>query len=217
MLHLFKGRMLGHHFGMDCRIADQLIAMAEHDRKVSDELAASGALYEGYDPRMAAVHEKNALRLREIMAQIGWPTERLVGKRAAEAAWLIAQHAIAHPQFQRSCLEFLAMAAREHLVPAWQPAMLEDRIRVFEGRPQLYGTQLEPDEHGNMRPHAMEDPEGVDERRRAVSLEPLAEVLARAKPQPLPTDRERFEHDYQEWLIAVGWRTRPQSSCKEPA
>jgi hypothetical protein len=217
MLHLFKGRTLGHHFGMDCRIADELIAMAEHDRKVGDELAASGALYEGYDPRMAAVHEKNALRLQEIMAQIGWPTERLVGKRAAEAAWLIAQHAIAHPQFQRSCLEFLAVAAREHLVPAWQPAMLEDRIRVFEGRPQLYGTQLEPDEHGNMRPYTIEDPEGVDERRRAVSLEPLAERLARAKPQPLPADRERFEHDYQEWLIAVGWRTRPQSSSKEPA
>ena len=79
---------MGHHFGMDCRIIDELIAMAEHDRKVGDELAASGALYEGYDPRMAAVHEKNALRLREIMAQIGWPTERLVGKRAADAAWL---------------------------------------------------------------------------------------------------------------------------------
>jgi hypothetical protein len=58
---------------MECRITDELIAIAEHDRKVSDELAASGALYEGYDPRMAAVHEKNALRLRAIMAQIGWP------------------------------------------------------------------------------------------------------------------------------------------------
>jgi hypothetical protein len=216
MLHLFKGRTLCHHFGMDCRIADELIAMAEHDRKVGDELAASGALYQGYDPRMAAVHGKNALRLQEIMVQIGWPTERLVGKRAAEAAWLIAQHAIARPQFQRSCLEFLAVAAREHLVPAWQPAMLEDRIRVFEGRPQLYGTQLEPDEHGNMRPCTIENPAGVDERRRAVSLEPLAERLARAKPQPRPADRERFEHDYQEWLVAVGWRTRPPSSNKEP-
>jgi uncharacterized protein DUF6624 len=194
---------------MDCSIADELIAMAAHDRKVSDELAASGALYEGYHPRMAAVHERNALRLHEIMAQIGWPTERIVGKQAAEAAWLIAQHAIAHPQFQRSCLELLATAAREHLVPAWQPAMLGDRIRVFEGRPQLYGTQLEPDEHGNMRPHPIEDPERVDERRRAVGLEPLADVLARTKPQPLPADRKRFERDYQEWLIAVGWRTPP--------
>jgi hypothetical protein len=209
-LHLFKSRTLGDHVEMDCRITGELIAMAEHDRKVGEELAASGALYQGYDPRMAVVHENNVRRLQEIMTQVGWPTERLVGKRAAEAAWLIAQHAIAHPQFQRSCLKVLAVAAREHLVPAWQPAMLEDRIRVFEGRPQLYGTQLEPDEHGNMRPHTIENPERVDERRRAVGLEPLAERLARAKPQPLPVDRERFEHDYREWLIAVGWRTRPQ-------
>jgi hypothetical protein len=195
---------------MDRGIADELIAMAELDRKVGDELAASGALYEGYDPRIAAIHENNALRLQAIMVQVGWPTERLVGKRAAEAAWLIAQHAISQPEFQRSCLRFLADAAREHAVPLWQPAMLEDRIRVFEGRPQRYGTQLKPDAHGNMQPHAIEDPETVDERRHAVGLEPLAERLARAKPQPVPADRERFERDYQNWLIEVGWRRRSE-------
>jgi hypothetical protein len=193
---------------MDSSIADELIAMAELDRKVADELATSGALYEGYDPRMAAVHQNNASRLQAIIVQIGWPTERLVGERAAKAAWLIAQHAISQPEFQRSCLKCLADAARGHTVPLWQPAMLEDRIRVFEGRPQRYGTQLKPDAHGNMQPHAIEDPESVDERRRAVGLEPLAEILARAKPQPLPADRERFERDYQKWLIDVGWRGR---------
>ena len=187
-------------------IADELIAMAELDRKVADELAASGALYEGYHPRMVAIHETNAVRLQAIMDQIGWPTERLVGERAAKAAWLIAQHAISQPDFQRSCLEFLAEAARERTVPPWQPAMLEDRIRVFEGRPQLYGTQLEPDADGNMQPHPIEDPETVDQRRHAVGLEPLADILARAKPQPLPADPERFERDYQNWLIEVGWR-----------
>jgi hypothetical protein len=99
---------------MDCGIANELIAMAELDRKVADELATSGALYEGYDPRMAVVHESNALWLQAIMAQVGWPTERLVGKPAAKAAWLIAQHAISQPEFQRSCLKFLAEAARAH-------------------------------------------------------------------------------------------------------
>jgi hypothetical protein len=193
---------------MEYSIADELIAMAELDRKVGDELAASGALYEGYDPRMAAIHEKNALRLQAIITQIGWPTEVLVGERAAKAAWLIAQHAISRPEFQRSCLKLLAAAALAHMVPLWQSAMLEDRIRMFEGRPQLYGTQLKSDAHGNLRPHAIEDPESVDERRRAVGLEPLAEILARAKPQPLPADPERFEYDYQKWLIEVGWRRR---------
>jgi hypothetical protein len=177
-------------------------------KKVAAELAASGALYQGYHPRMVAIHETNASRLQAIIAEIGWPSERLVGKEAAKAAWLIAQHAISQPEFQRSCLECLAEAAREHTVPLWQPAMLEDRIRVFEGRPQLYGSQLKVDAHGNMQPHAIEDAERVEERRRAVGLEPLADILARAKPQPLPADPERFERDYQTWLIDVGWRRR---------
>jgi hypothetical protein len=191
---------------MDIRIAAELIAMAELDQKVAEELATSGALYEGYHPRMVAIHETNASRLQSIMAEVGWPTERLVGERAAKAAWLIAQHAISRPEFQRFCLEHLAEAAREHTVPLWQPAMLEDRIRVFEGRLQLYGSQLEPDAHGNLRPHAIEDPERVEERRRAVGLEPLVDILARAKPQPVPADPERFARDYQKWLIDVGWR-----------
>lgn len=193
---------------MEYRIADELIAMAELDRQVGDELAASGALYEGYHPRIAALHEKNALRLEAIIAQLGWPTELVVGEPAARAAWLVAQHAISRPEFQRACLALLAEAARGHRVPLWQPAMLEDRIRMFEGRPQLYGTQLQPDAHGNLRPYAIENPESVEERRRAVGLEPLAEVLARAKPQPLPADPERFERDYQNWLVDVGWRRR---------
>ena len=193
---------------MDRGIADELIAMAELDQKVADELAASGALFEGYHPRMVAIHETNAARLQAILDQIGWPTERLVGERAAQAAWLIAQHAISQPEFQRACLERLAEAAREHMVPLWQPAMLEDRICVFEGRPQRYGSQLKPDADGYLQPHPIEDPESVEERRRAVGLEPLADILARAEPQPLPADPERFERDYQAWLVEVGWRRR---------
>src|SRR5262245_53214620 len=112
--------MPGYHSAMQRSLADELIAMEEHDRRVGDALAASGALFEGYAPLMAEVHRRNAQRLREIITAFGWPTERLVGGRAAEAAWLIAQHAIAHPDFQRSCLTLLVAAAREHLVPAWQ-------------------------------------------------------------------------------------------------
>lgn len=191
-------------------IADELIAMADLDQTVREELLASGVLFDGYHPRMAAVHETNAARLQAIIAQIGWPTERLVGEAAAKAAWLIVQHAISKPEFQRACLALLAEAAREQMVPLWQPAMLEDRIRVFEGLPQRYGTQLKPDAQGNLQPHAIEEPEAVDQRRRAVGLEPLADILARAKPQPLPADPERFERDYQNWLVEVGWRRRPQ-------
>ncbi len=44
-------------------------------------------------------------------------------------------------------------------IPAWQPAYLEERIRYFEGRPQLYETQYDPDENVEPAPAPLEDPE----------------------------------------------------------
>ena len=127
---------------MDYGIADELIAMAELDLKVCDELATSGTLYEGYDPRMAAIHEKNALRLQAIIAQIGWPAESLVGERAAKAAWLIAQHAISPPEFQRSCLSFLPRpraSTRSH--SGSQPCWRTESACSKTGRSSLPGHQ----------------------------------------------------------------------------
>ena len=184
----------------------ELLSLAAEDARVREALAADGSLWEGYHPEMEAVHRRNATRLMEIMDSIGWPVPPLVGQDGAEAAWLIAQHAIGDPAFQRRSLLALQQAAVSGEVPAWQPAMLEDRIRMFEGRPQRYGTQLEPDDEGTLRPYVIEDPDGVDERRRAVGLEPLSERLARTPRVPVPSDRRRFEREYRAWLVRVGWR-----------
>jgi hypothetical protein len=56
--------------------------MDEHDQAVRAELAADGSLFEGNHPRMAAVHDSNAARLKAIVAESGWPTGRLVGADA---------------------------------------------------------------------------------------------------------------------------------------
>lgn len=40
--------------------------LAAHDGAVRAELAASGALFDGYHPRMEAVHRENAARLLAI-------------------------------------------------------------------------------------------------------------------------------------------------------
>lgn len=77
---------------------------------------------------------------------------------------------------------------------------------MFEGRPQLYGTQLQPDNEGWLRAYLIEDLDRVDERRRAVGLEPLDPRLTREERVPVPTDRERFEREYAAWLRRVGWR-----------
>ena len=187
-----------------------LLAMAAEDLRVRSELAADGSLFDGYHPRMREVHDRNAIRLNEIIRESGWPGRELVAEDGAEAAWLIAQHAIAQPWFQRRWLVLLQEAATRGDVPLWQPAYLLDRIRVFEGRPQVYGTQFESGENGQPRPNAIEQPERVNERRKQAGLDTIEEQTLRirkeAATEPRPGDRAEFERRYQEWLREVGWR-----------
>jgi hypothetical protein len=194
--------------GSEPALAAELIALAAEDARVRGELLEKGVLFEGYHPRMEAVHRRNAARLGEIISWHGWPGGAMVGEQASEAAWLIAQHAIGEPAFQRACLAALLRAADLGQVPTWQPAMLDDRIRVFEGRLQRFGSQLEVDEHGELRPHPIEDPVGVDERRRTVGLEPLAEKLARQPRVPRPGNYLEHRAGYERWLREVGWRSQ---------
>ena len=190
----------------DDALRRELLALAAEDARVRAELAADGTLFDGYHPRMEAVHRRNADRLRALVAAHGWPLRSRVGDDGAEAAWLVVQHAIGEPPLLRESLAHLRDAAARGEAPAWQAAMLEDRIAVLEGRPQRYGTQLEHDADGWPRPCTTEDPDGLDERRRAVGLEPMAERLARAEREPPPADPERRARDHAAWLRRTGWR-----------
>lgn len=186
--------------------------MAREDLKVRAQLAADGSLFRGYHPETRAVHDRNAARLRAIVDARGWPGERQVGKEAAEAAWQIAQHAIAQPQFQRRILALIQQAVQEGNAPALQAAMLEDRIRCFEGRPQRYGTQFDWDADGRMSPLPLDDPDQVDSRRRDIGLEPLAlqihrhrAAMAEEAEQP-PEDWAARQREMDAFCREVGWR-----------
>jgi len=194
---------------MNQRVRDKLLTMKEHDLRVRARLADDGLLFEGYHAEMEAVHRRNAVRLVEIMNEFGWPGSSLVGEDGAEAAWLVAQHAIGEPALQRRCLALLQEAAETGEAPPYQAAYLEDRIRVFEGRKQRYGTQIDYGLDGTPRPYPIEGPDGVDERRREVGLEPLAQRIAKAEPIP-PTDatkRAERQRERDAWLRRVGWRS----------
>jgi len=128
---------------IDDHLRCELEAMRREDLKVRGELVAAGELGGSYVPRMEAVHRRNAARLRELIALHGWPAEDIAGKDGAEAAWLIVQHAIGEPEFQREALQLLRACAASGRAPAWHAAYLEDRIAMYEGRPQRYGTQCE--------------------------------------------------------------------------
>lgn len=193
---------------MNNELQARLIEMASEDERVRSELVATGELYQGYAPRMAEVHRRNADELREIVDEHGWPGRSLVGDEGAEASWLVLQHAIGDPVLQRRCLPLLRDAARRGEIAPYHAAYLEDRICFFERRPQKYGTQFDWDEEGRMSPWTLADPEHVDDYRREVGLGPLADRIKQAREnagnEPVP-DRRRRQAEMLEWARSVGW------------
>ena len=191
-------------------VRQRLLALIAEDERVRAELAADGSLFDGYHPRMEAVHVANATALEAMLAQ-GWPGSELAGEDGAEAAWRIVQHAIGLPAFQRRCLALIEAAVTAGDAPAYQAAYLSDRIRTFEGRPQLYGTQFDWDDKGEMSPRPIEDEANVDARRLALGLSTLAEITAHHRStlgtQRRPAGDADRKRDFEAWLRKTGWRS----------
>lgn len=135
--------------------------------------------------RMAELDAEATEHLRHVLSEFGWPGHSMVGEDGAQAAWLLAQHS-PDEAFMRECLELLRQAVEQEEAPPWQLAYLEDRVRLQEGREQLYGTQLWSPTGGRpVEPWPVEDLEGLDRRRLAVGLGPFDEYVRQmTEPDP---------------------------------
>ena len=120
-------------------------------------------------------------RLKQIIAEHGWPTIGLVGKDGEDAAWTIAQHSDLDKPFQAKALKLLRKAVADKQASPGNLAYLEDRVAVGKGNPQLYGTQMGCAPDGPKPASPIKDKDGVEQRRRKAGLEPLADYLAEMK------------------------------------
>src|SRR5580700_2618049 len=149
----------------------------------------------------------------KIAAVHGWPDEAIAGKDGAEAAWLIVQHPIGEPEFQREMLRLLRACGDAKRVPPWQVAYLEDRIAMYEGGPQRYGTQWIDDPlDGRIRPWNLAEPDRVNELRTTVGLGPLHAIPEPGPELPLDEQRKIVENQqwWEHWLTSKGWRRHSQ-------
>lgn len=197
---------------MNTALSEELIKMAKEDIQLRNKLATVGSPFNSYHPRLKALHDRNAKRLDELVEKFGWPGKSKVGEEAAHAAWLILQHAIAHPALQRKCFPLLVEQVQAGDISPHEMAMLEDRIRCFEGRPQRFGTQFDWDEHQLMSPLPVDDMKLVEERRMNIGLRPMNEAIIikrketdESSEQP-PANYQQYLTEKEAWLKANGWR-----------
>lgn len=157
----------------DQALRKEILAMCKQDQKVREAFAFD------MPPETAAamrkIDQQNTARMKEIIAQHGWPGDRLVGKDGAHAAWLLVQHATEDLDFMNQCLSLMAVAVNRGDASGSDLAYLTDRVRVHSGKPQIYGTQFKFGADGALIAEPIEDAANVDARRSSVGLPSLAE------------------------------------------
>ena len=121
------------------------------------------------------IDQAHGRRLKEIVDHIGWPTRELVGLKGTQAAYMVIQHGGDDIAFQNRCLELMVDLVAQGELPASYVALLTDRIRVFQGEPQVFGTQMEMalNDVGVLVPTPtvpIEDPENLDHRRKLMGM-----------------------------------------------
>ena len=116
-----------------------------------------------------------AERLWEILDDYeSWPGWRLVGRDGAAAAWMVAQAAVDDVGLERRCLEMLEVAVACGDADPVHLAYLADRVRMNEGRDQLYGSQFVLGRDGELEAWPVDDPAAVDARRARLGLPSFA-------------------------------------------
>ncbi|MEU4234881.1 DUF6624 domain-containing protein [Nonomuraea sp. NPDC026600] len=166
----------------DAGVRDELLRRMQCDQQVRLSLPKSGPVSDGLMEEWRRVDTDNTAYLKQVIDEHGWPGHDLVGEEGAQAAWLLAQHADHDLVFQQRCLTLLQDAVARGQAAPRNLAYLVDRVRVNEGRPQVYGTQYHsPDDV--LQPRPIEDRERLDERRAEAGLEPHADYDSSMRQQ----------------------------------
>ncbi len=124
-------------------------------------------------------NEKNLAEMEALLDSKGWPERSQVGSSAASAPFFVIQHSNAAAQ--EKYIKMFGTACRKGEGSWNQYALMFDRMRMNQDKPQRYGTHayLDPSKGRTDELYLLEDESKVDEWRKEIGLEPLKEYLAR--------------------------------------
>ncbi len=124
------------------------------------------------------IQENNQKELEKLVSEKGWPKISDVGQPAVMAAYLVAMHT--NDGSQKKYLPMIWKSCEEKELPWQRYANIYDRCLFNENKPQKYGTHTRFNEQTKSEElYPLEDESKVDEWRKELGLEPLADYLAR--------------------------------------
>lgn len=79
----------------------------------------------------------NLIEIENIIKEYGYPGKSLVGEPENDAAWFVIQHSDKIEEY----FPLIKKAGLEDELEMTKVAMMQDRMLMYRGEPQIYGTQ----------------------------------------------------------------------------
>jgi len=129
-----------------------------------------------------------------ILDQYGWLSKDQTSDSANDALFLVLQHATL--PFQLKYLPLMERAVAAKKAKASDYALLVDRTNMFQGKLQIYGSQVTYDARGNIHLFPITDEPNVDRRRSEVGLPGMQVYLHLFNPHFVYTlpKKDRFKN-----------------------
>ncbi|RAK62658.1 DUF6624 domain-containing protein [Hymenobacter edaphi] len=167
--------------GYDKPLKQQLDSIYASDQGGRQQYNSIREKYGEHSPEMQALWkqmaETDARNLKKITALLdrhGWPSKAKVGNMGTQTVFLVIQHSDLPTMQKYFPVARQAMERGDLAKSAF--ALMQDRLLMWQGKPQIYGSQLSSDaKTGKMAFHPIEDEAHVDERRATMGLGPLAD------------------------------------------
>jgi tetratricopeptide (TPR) repeat protein len=165
--------------GMDLTLREELIQMGKDDKKYREEGWTN--LREGdfdslkvneYKEKQVELDKKNLKRSEAIIAKYGFPSKKLIGKKAATSIFTVIQRA--DLKYKENYVSLFRKAVKDGDLKIKELAFLLDEIEVWKGRPQIYGTQFHQSKKvADIKFAPIVDEKKVNQRREYIGLPTL--------------------------------------------
>jgi len=123
-------------------IRQELHRIYQRDQQIRESIMAVGMDSPAATPlfqQMRGIDSVNQVYVRQLLATTGWPARSQVGDTAARTVYLVVQHTGRAAIAQH--LPALRRLVRQGEADATDAATMADRLAMFSGKKQRYGTQ----------------------------------------------------------------------------
>lgn len=138
----------------------------DRDQGIREEVMSQRSFDASLASKMDRADRQNQREVTKILDEYGWLPSSKIGEKASDALFFVVQHA--DLKTMQRFFPNLQCQAKQGEAKSTHAAMMEDRILMYRGEKQIYGTQasmIETNGSEKLMIWPLRDPAGVNWRR----------------------------------------------------